>query len=157
MDPLANDRQFANSHLRGDRDEELFAKGKTPTTTALVPAESVPLAARPAVTSTAVVPASQSPVLAIQRLKPFSVIDTGKETLYYYLKIGAKGGSTRCLDPEVARQCALIAVNQAAGTFRLQWWPWADKPEFHANLTVDQLPTVVADLVAAGFPVETGR
>lgn len=92
--------------------------------------------------------------LALRRLTPYSVVSALDFTIYTFVKVGVKAsvGMRRALaDPEVARQTAMIIVYPAKGRFKVQWYPADAEAEFVADLTLDRLPVIVADLVGAGF------
>lgn len=95
---------------------------------------------------------SLSPTLALQRLTPFKTIDLPGQTIYYFLKVGAKAGtSLRSLNPAIARQCAVLTLHRADGTFTLQWFPHQEEAQVFVKMNVSELPTVVNDLRQAGF------
>lgn len=92
---------------------------------------------------------------AIQ-ITPFKVISGIDRTVYQFVKFGGKEQGVRAAfnDPKVPRQMATLAFIQNKNTFQLCFYPWKEAPQIVEDLPMDELPRVVADLLAAGFGTE---
>lgn len=85
-----------------------------------------------------------APADLLAQLIPDKVIDDDmSHSRIYWFKKGPKKGT----------DFAMLIIKRGSSTFRVQFYPKADTPQFAANLGMDQLPVIVADLVQAGFPI----
>ena len=99
-----------------------------------------------------------SPALAINRLIPHNVLGLPDQTIYTFVQVGRDSKGYQSLrNRSVPRQVAMITVFRRRGIFKIQWYPWADKPQVIEELPMDRLPAAVQDLWDAGFGRSTSQ